>query len=269
MFTFPVTALTALSLNPAYVALKLPNVPSAKRVSVANAASASAIGQGYSAESVIDAIALATLWLSPDPLSCFQDSGATTPSAIGQVVGAMVPWVGSVTVTQNTSSAKGILTTSGIDFDGVDDVLVGTPPQTSTAHSIIAVIKSDTISGARIPIYIGDASNNGYGFYWDSSTGALYGGVTFLNDGTRNTSTNIHSLTKGATSKLFINGVETPLSNPSVSPFAPSAFFTYGGYVGSNYHDGTIADVFVYDSEFSDRHKIERFANAYRSLGLL
>lgn len=252
----------------AYVAQALPNVPAARREAVSSAAIAASADQDYSAESVIDAIALAILWLSPDPLSCFQDSAATTPAAIGQAVGAMMPWVGSVTVTQSTSSAKGILSSYGINFDGSDDVLTGSLPQSTTQFSLIAVLKSDSTGGIRIPVYLGNASFNGYGFDWEGSEGGLFGGVVFLGNGPRATSTGIYSLTRGSVSKFFLNGDEKTLSNNTPSAIPADGTFYFGGYPGA-YFDGIVGDLFVYDSEFADRPKIERFVNAYRSLGLL
>lgn len=268
MFTFPVTALTVVADISEYVATTLPNVPAARRQAVSSAAIAASAGQGYSAESVVDAIALATLWLSPDPLSCFQDSVATTPTAIGQAVGAMLPWVGTVSVTQSTANAKGILTASGIDFDGVNDVLTGTLPQSTVTFTLIASLKSDSLSGSRIPVYVGDANSNGYGLFMSSNNGGLYGGVSFLSNGARSTNTEIQSLTRGSSSSFFVNGVQKTLSNSGASPGFPTSYLTIGGFIGTDFHDGTIADVFVFASEIADRHKVERFVNAYRSLGL-
>jgi hypothetical protein len=251
-----------------YVATKLPNVPSARRQAVADAATDAASGQSYTPESVIDAIVLAILWLSPDPLSCFQDSDATTPAASGQPVGAMQPWVGSVVVTQSNPSSKGILSSYGINFDGSDDVLTGSLPQSTTQFSLIAVLKSDSVSGIRIPVYLGNASINGYGFDWEGSEGALFGGVVFLGNGPRTTSTGIYGLTRGSISKFFLNGNEKTLSNNTPSATPADGTFYFGGYPGA-YFDGIVGDLFVYDSEFADRAKIERFLNAYRGLGLL
>jgi hypothetical protein len=109
-----------------YVLSTLPQVPSSLAQYVSDMAKLAAQGQSFSANSVIDALALCSgIWDGYTNQFCYQDTAATTAvTAVGQDVKAIKPMVGTENLTEATSppyyGAKGlvfnyhnILSTSG------------------------------------------------------------------------------------------------------------------------------------------------------------
>jgi hypothetical protein len=69
-------------------------------------------------------------WFDPSPLTCFTDTGRTTPAAVGQAVAGMTDLSGGGKhATQSTLEARPILRQEAtgefyLEFDGVDDFMV-------------------------------------------------------------------------------------------------------------------------------------------------
>jgi hypothetical protein len=73
-------------------------------------------------KTVIDDLNAGT-WLSAQLGYCYRDSAGTQPASILDPVGRFSSWNGSVTFTVGTNSKRPQLTSTGLLFDGVDDVL--------------------------------------------------------------------------------------------------------------------------------------------------
>lgn len=242
-----------------YVATTLPNVPAERRGAVANAAILAADGQGYPPESVIDELAAASHWWSPDPLACFQDDTGTIPSAINSVVGAWKPWVGLSALTVGATAQKPILKPGYLNFDGVDDTLSCPVFYAGLQFCFVAAFKND------LPYHwaLLNGENNGYGFYGDGASDCmLYSNVAILANGPYNNATKLYTASRDSSAAYRINGVGKSVSNANAVPSVPSGkfyFFIFGG---------RMYDVFFYANGVA-RLKTERFLNFYRGLNLL
>ena len=249
-----------------YVALRLPNTPSARRQAIADAAILAANGQAYSAASVIDAIAL-TLYYQKDDLSCFQDSAATTPASLGQVVGAVTPWSGTGNITQATTAAKPQFTADGILFDGADDRLIRT---LSYGASNTIIVAGRRTGGSNQGCFAG-------GHFYDLDlrcdlfqiqNGPIIVGAYSV---AINEKVILSGLRQSGGSKVWKNGVQSGATQTSaLNAIAGSNFYVGARNDAAIPLTGSIYSLFYapYSLPDSDRIKIERFANFYNAMGL-
>ncbi|MHC1706241.1 MAG: PKD domain-containing protein [Bacteroidales bacterium] len=132
-------------------------------------------------------------------------------------------------------------------FDGIDDVLTLPVPFTNLEFDIIVV---STLGGKFGPFYIGNTSNNGYGFYRLDTTayGALYGGVNNMKFGDIiHKDFQIQEITRqfGVTNYFLNHEINGPsyLSTPN----SPQNQAFVGGINQAQTYKGSISELFCFD----------------------
>lgn len=251
-----------------YIANTLPGVPSDRRTAVANAATTSASGQDYSAESVIDTLAICRNWFAFDIASCFQDSAGTIPcSGAGQPIGRIVPWVGSAPATQATTANKPTTGSGGAIFQTDDWLDAGSSinPMGSAFTIFTNAIASNTTTPGTVCARDNSASR---GFVlFRTTTGGLFetGGTV----GTSYTAANntVVAVTGGI--QIYVDGALNATQARTIPTNTNTFAIGRRNFTGvENYLNGTLWDLIVKDDaaySATDRAKIERFLKFLRA----
>lgn len=275
-----------------YVANKLPSVPSDRQFAVVDAVNTSASGQPYSAESVVDILALSQgLWvLMPGNQSCFQDSAGTTIANVNEPVGLVRSWSGANNFTQGTTATKPTLTAAGSNFVTDDRLFFVTPNGLKAADPKTTFWALKTNASTRYDFYgtrvnEGGINNAGTGYSLILNTGAA-GDFSYASIGggavtASGAFTNLQNMilrsqtgASGATTSLFVNGNQRGTTNNIVSGAAEIT----GGYSALGFQNGTaqaLNGVVMMGATFSsllsatDSLKVERFINAFTGIGVL
>ncbi|MBD2076199.1 right-handed parallel beta-helix repeat-containing protein [Phormidium sp. FACHB-592] len=151
--TPPVYVVTAA--DAAYVATKLPNVPTARRDRIATVANSVATAQSTTGRQIIDDLATAHRW--------WQAGADSTGVSVGTAVSAWTDWItGSNQWVQATAGSRPLLQTDTVaagfrlSFDGVDDFLDGSNtanpllPDSADFSFHVAVTRNSTTVDRRL-----------------------------------------------------------------------------------------------------------------------
>jgi hypothetical protein len=177
------------------------------------------------------------------------------------------------TASQATGSAQPTLVQNDINgypalrFDGANTFLqTAAPVTTSTQYSMFVV---STLGGAPGPVYNGNSSADGYGFYRQNTAdyGMLDGGVSFASFGATTTSgAQMQELVRGSsgTTTFYQNSAQGGTS--SAIPNTPTTATYIGGVNSnaSNLFSGDIAEILIYNRALSttERQQVEQYLTA-------
>lgn len=172
---------------------------------------------------------------------------AGSQTAIGTCSTASTAWGNGVTGKLNSS----------VKFDGTDDsISVGAPITTNTTNiTMSSWIKWDGTStgNPQIIYFNGNSGSSGYGYYLNTSNKLilLLGGRGNYDPSYTppvNTWTHIAVTRDTANWKMYINGIETPLTLNGISTIiTPAGQAQVGGLSGSQSFSGQIDDVRFYN----------------------
>lgn len=278
----------------AYVAAKLPNVPTAERQPLADAATTASIGQPFSSKQVIDTLALASECFVFKPgTHIAQNSDGSGAAANGSPIGWIQSWVGSAIATQVTTSQRPTLTTSGASYDGLDDRLLWLTPaamRASSGNDRTTYLLFKTNSSTRFEPYGTRVSNGGID---NTSTGWLYlmssfaagslnyayvGGGNRVTSSAFNISSSFPNLMRvrdsvSAGYDFYLNGIfkdsTTPLSRGTAE--TANGYSAFGWQSSTSFvFNGTAQLILGFGFRLSDSQvsQMDRFWNAYFSLGI-
>lgn len=262
-----------------YIADKLPNVPSDRRIAIADAATSATNGQGYSAESIIDALALASIFCSAEPASSFQDSAGTMSATYGQPVGRRNSWgIDTTPLTQATTAKKPTLTIDGDSFDGTDDLLTRAGLTGTEAEGWLVIktpIDPPTIAIKTVPWSSGNIGASGH--HYPFTDGIIYEGYgttvrkTTVNPTTTLAQFNIYNVSSKANE--FVNRLNnSTLFSTTTNTVGFSATLEIGGQSNINhFFDGWIKAYLHFSTVLTteNRTKVFRFLNYYYSVGVV
>jgi hypothetical protein len=251
----------------AYAISKLPNLPGAYAIDVAIAAQAAAVNQAFSAEAVIDTLALSGLY--------YWDGRNGAGVAIGSSVSSLPSWGSTKTLSQASGNSRPTQTANAVRFDGVDDFLENLSGH-SGAYSLI-------MAGAPL---VQPASDN-TALFSSAATGGVTGSfqVDYVNPninftisvsvtyslGAFSASNSLNAITYSSGSlNAWRNGTQS-LTNQSIGTSQIDAW-RFGINRGNNrYINWDLYAAIGYAGLLSatQRTHLERYLNARFSLGIL
>lgn len=196
------------------------------------------------------------LWLKADSLVLSDGDPVTTWSDSSGLGNNVTQAVAGAKPTYKTNILNGLPVVRG---DGGDHLAHTGVVTANEQHTWMIVLKKSG-TNTTLPFYNGNTASNGWGAFQNASgeRAELFGGAISKNDGTPSaTDFEIwEAMWDGSVSTLLVNGVDEPLTDPSIPPVAPSGDTLVMGLAGSNQWNGDVAEILVWDNAVSAPNRL-------------
>jgi hypothetical protein len=251
----------------AYAISKLPNLPGAYAMDVAIAAQTAAVNQAFSAEAVIDTLALSGLY--------YWDGRNGAGVAIGSAVSSLPSWGSAKTLSQGTSGNRPTQQSNNVLFDGADDFIENDTPSLSSSWSLVLALRGTSSAPSNTSAFFSSHNVTGGGvFQVDySNTGNVRlnaAGQIASNIGVYTLNPFVVSVASSPAVNVWYNGNQA-ITNLSLGTALTIQRWRFGiDRFNSLYMPMEMYGAFGYEGVLSatQRIQLERYLNARYSLGV-